>query len=149
MSHRDYHQVSLRRLYERGLEDLALRSTVMTSQSTESCLKILNPRCYSGTSVAPEMAQRQFAARYLRSSTQLVYYQALIENPWKYISVEHTLLARSHRLDGSAMGESEEQLLGRRSQLAARGVTGGELYRFCAGQHRRVYHLGGCGRKTV
>jgi hypothetical protein len=57
------------------------------------------------------MAQRQFASRFPKSSTQFVYYQIEIENPWKYISVEYKLLARYYKPDGSVMGEIEDQIV--------------------------------------
>jgi tetratricopeptide (TPR) repeat protein len=57
------------------------------------------------------MAQRQFASRFPKSSTQFVYYQIEIKNPWKYISVEYKLLARYYKPDGSVMGEIEDQIV--------------------------------------
>ncbi|GAC1350439.1 MAG: hypothetical protein NVSMB27_32980 [Ktedonobacteraceae bacterium] len=117
MSHPDYNRDTFWRLYEIGGADLALRYTDIASsrsterQQTETRLNILSLRFYRGASITPEMAQRQFASRFPKSSTQFVYYQIEIKNPWKYISVEYKLLARYYKPDGSVMGEIEDQIV--------------------------------------
>ena len=117
MSRRHYNRDTLWRLHRIGGPELALRYADLASsrsterQQTETSLRILSLRFYRGASNAPEMAQRQFASRFPKSSTQFVYYQIEIENPWKYISVEYKLLARYYKPDGSVDGEIEDQIV--------------------------------------
>ena len=110
-----YYSDSLWRLYQIGGPELALRYAEIASSSsarreTETELEILDLRFYAAGSYAPEVSQRQFASRFPKSSTQFVYFQVEMKNPWQYISAKYKLLARYYPPDGSLMGEMEDEI---------------------------------------
>jgi hypothetical protein len=111
MRRRHYDSDTLRRLYDIGGPDLALRyAEIARSQSVNRQFVLLDLRFYAGGSSTPASSERRFTSRFAKSNTRFVYFQVDMRNPWKYVTWDYRLIARYYEPDGTLMGQIEDTI---------------------------------------
>jgi hypothetical protein len=65
---------------------------------------------FAGGPQPPHGADRRMSARFAQHTTQFIYLQAELGNPWRTVCWQYRITARLYHPDGSLMGELREQI---------------------------------------